>query len=293
MGFNLASLNTFTLEDSGILISKAVLGADLMQYLDVRPGYPTATVSVNVLGMTAGFAAAACGWTSAGSTNFTQIEVDNAKYSWKQSLCLNELNQYWLSTSLDASAYGERLPFEQQIADQMIAETKKYAESILGNQIISQLTVANGAVAGPTGAWNSTNAYDKAIASIDALPLAVADRDDIIMAMSYANFRYLNTSLISKNLFHYNTGNPVQAGLGQSIIIPGTNVRAIPVGGLGTSPKVYTFPAKHAIVTCGLVDDTNRISGWWSQDNQEIRMISEFNMGVGIIASEAVYTAGA
>ena len=48
MAFSLATLATFNLEDSGILIQKAVLGADLMQYLDVRPGYPEATVSVNV-----------------------------------------------------------------------------------------------------------------------------------------------------------------------------------------------------------------------------------------------------
>ena len=293
MGFNLNTLSSFNLEDSGILIQKAVLGADLMQYCDVRPGYASATVSVNVLGMTAGFQAAACGWTSAGSTNFTQISVDNSKYSWKQSLCLNELNDYWLSTQLDASAYGEKLPFEQQIADQMILETRKYAESILGTQIISQLTVANGAVAGPTGAWTSSNAYDQAIATIDALPLAVANRDDLTMLMSYATFRYLQTNIVSKNLFHYSTGQTTGTGLGQSIIIPGTNVKAIPVGGLGTSPKVYCGPAKHMIVVCGLVDDTERIQGWWSRDNQEIRMISEFSMGIGIIASEFVYSAGA
>jgi hypothetical protein len=120
MAFSLATLATFNLEDSGILIQKAVLGADLMQYLDVRPGYPEATVSVNVLGLTAGFEDASCGWTSAGSTNFTQIAITNATKSWKQSLCLEDLRQYWLSTQLDASAYGEKLPFEQVIADQML-----------------------------------------------------------------------------------------------------------------------------------------------------------------------------
>jgi hypothetical protein len=153
-------------------------------------------------------------------------------------------------------------------------------------------TGATGA-AGPTGAWTSSNAYDKAIATIDALPLAVASRDDLMMFMSYANFRYLQTNIVSLNLFHYNTGQTTGSGLGQSIIIPGTNVRAIPVGGLGTSPKVFCGPAKHAVVVCGLIDDTERIQGWWSRDNQEIRMISEFSMGLGVIASEYVYTAGA
>ena len=98
MAFSLATLNNFNLEDSGILIQKSVLGADLLQYVDVRPGYPEATVSVNVLGLTQGFTGAACGWESAGSTNFTQIEIANTAKSWKQSLCLEDLRQYWLST---------------------------------------------------------------------------------------------------------------------------------------------------------------------------------------------------
>jgi len=293
MGFSLSTLNTFTLEDSGILIQQAVLGADLAQYLDVRPGYPNATVSVNVLGMTAGFTDADCGWTSAGSTNFTQIEITNATKSWKQSLCLEDLRQYWLSTQLNPSAFGETLPFEQVIADQMVKETKKYAESVIASQMISQITVANGAAAGPTGAWTSANAYDKAIATIDALPLAVADRDDLMMFMSYANFRYLQTNIVSKNLFHYSTGQTTGTGLGQSVIIPGTNVKAVPVGGLGTSPKVYCGPAKHMIMTCGLTDDTERIEGWFSRDNQEIRMLAKFSMGLGILVNEFVYTAGA
>lgn len=293
MGFSLSTLASFNLEDSGILIQKSVLGADFAQYIDVRPRYPEATVSVNVIGMTAGFTDASCGWTSAGSTNFTQIAITNATKSWKQSLCLEDLRQYWLSTQLDASAYGEKLPFEQVIADQMVKETRKYAESVIATQLISQVTVANGAAAGPTGAWSSSNAYDKAIATIDALPLAVADRDDLMMFMSYANFRYLQTSIVAKNLFHYSTGQTTGIGLGQSVVIPGTNVKAVPVGGLGTSPKVYCGPAKHIVMVCGLVDDTERIEAWWSRDNQEMRLIAKFTMGLGVLVEDFVYTAGA
>lgn len=286
MAFSLSTLASFNLEDSGILIQKAVLGADLLQYVDVRPGYPEATVSVNVLGLTAGFEDASCGWTSAGSTNFTQIQITNQAKNWKQSLCLEDLKQYWLSTQLDASAFGERLPFEQVIADQMVLETRKYAESVIGGQMISQITVANGAAQGPTGAWNSSNAYDQAIAMIDALPAAVASRDDLMMFMSYANFRYLQTSIVGKNLFHYNTGQTTGTGLGQSIIIPGTNVRAVPVGGFGTSNRVIAGPAKHIIVVTGLVDDVDRIEAWYSRDNVEFRMLAKFSMGLGALVEE-------
>ena len=286
MAFSLSTLANFTLEDSGILISKSVLGADLAQYIDVRPGYPEATVAVNVLGMTAGFTDAACGWTSAGSTNFTQIEITNATKSWKQSLCLEDLRAVWLSTQLNPSAYGETLPFEQAIADQMVKETKKYAESVIGAQIITQVTSANGAGLGGTATWTSSNAYDQAINLIDALPLAVAANDDLIMLMSYANFRYLQTSIVGKNLFHYSTGQTTGTGMGQSVVIPGTNVLAIPVGGFGTSNRVVCGPSKHIVMVCGLADDTERIEAWWSRDNQEMRLISKFTMGVGVLVED-------
>lgn len=293
MGFSVSTLTTFKLEDSGILIQKAVLGADLLQYVDVRPGYPEATVAVNVLGMTAGFADAACGWTSAGSTNFTQISITNAAKSWKQSLCLDDLRSYWLSTQLQASAFGETLPFEQVIADQMIKETKKYAETLLGTQMIAALTVANGSAAGPTGSWSSSNAYDKAVATLDALPASALSQEDLVMFMSYANFRYLQTAIIAKNLYNFVPSTTDGSGLGQYIIIPGTNVKAVPVAGFGTSPKVYCGPSKHIVVVCGLVDDTDKIEAWWSQDNQEMRLISKFSMGLGALAESFVYTAGA
>lgn len=286
MGFSLSDLSTFTLEDSGILIQKAVLGADLVDYIDVRPGYPEATVAVNVLGATADFQDASCGWTSGGSTNFTQISITNSTKAWKQSLCLEDLRAYWLSTQLDSSSYGENLPFEESIANYMVEESRKAAEAVIGSQIITQVTVANGATIGATAAFDSSTAYAKALQMIDALPLSVANRDDLMMFMSYSSFRSLMTNLVALNLYHYAPGVSTGTGLGQSVVIPGTNITAIPVGGFGTSQRVVCGPAKHVVMVCGLIEDTDRIEAWWSRDNQEMRMIAKFTNGVGVLVEE-------
>lgn len=288
MAFDVSTLNSFTLEDSGILLQKSILGADLMNYLDVRPGYPEASVAINILDVTPDFNTASCGWSDDGSVDFTQVTVNNGTKSWKTSLCLEDLRSVWLSTQLAASAYGETLPFETVIENQMTKATKKVAETVIATELISQVTTGNGAAAGPTGAWTSSNAYDRAIAMLDVLPQNVADRDDLLMIMSYANFRYLQTSIVSKNLFHYSTGETTGAGPGQSIIIPGTNVRAVPSAGWGTSNRVIVGPSKHIIVTCGLTTDTDNMQAWWSRDNQEFRMISKFTMGAGTIVEEFV-----
>lgn len=288
MAFNLSNLSNFKLEDSGILVSKAVLGADLASYIDVRPGYPEATVSINVLDTVPSFSDASCGWTSGGTVSFTQIDVNNATKAWKQSLCLEDLRQYWLSTQLQASAYGTDLPFETVISDNIVLQTKKYAESLIGTSIIAQTGTASAAVVGTSSVPTSSNAYDVVQALIDALPLNVQNRDDLTVFMSYANFRKLATACVNKNLFHFNPGETAGTGLGQSLMVPGTNVRAIPVGGFGTSNRILVGPAKHIIMTCGLLDDTDKIEAWWSQDNQEMRLLSKFTMGVGVLAEEFV-----
>lgn len=288
MAFSFPNLTSFKLEDSGILVSKAVLGTDLSNYIDVRPGYPEATVSINILDTVPQFENAACGWVSGGTVSFTQINVTNATKAWKQSLCLEDLRQYWLSTQLQASAYGTDLPFETAISDNIVLQTKKYAETLIGTSIIAQTGTASACVQGTSSVPTSSNCYTIVQSLIDDLPLNVQSREDLTVFMSYANFRKLQVSMIALNLFHYNTGETTGTGLGQFVIIPGTNVRAIPVGGWGTSNRILVGPAKHIIMTCGLLDDTDRIEAWWSQDNQEMRMLSKFTMGVGVLAEEFV-----
>jgi len=289
MGFSLSDLSAFTLEDSGILIQKAVLGVDLINYIDFRPGYPNATVAINVLDVTPGFVTGDCGWSATGSTTYTQIDITNTTKSWQQSLCLDDLRGYWLSTQMDASAFGEKLPFEQVISDQIVLKTKKYAEELIGTSIIAQTGTASAATVGTASTPTSANMYSIAQALIDVLPLAVQSRDDLGMLMSYANFRKLCVNMVTLNLYHWDTGHNVAgSGMGQSVIVPGTNIRAIPVAGFGTSNRIIVGPLKHIIQIAGLMEDTERIEAWWSRDNQEIRTLARFTTGVGVLAEEFV-----
>jgi len=126
---------------------------------------------------------------------------------------------------------------------------------------------------------------------IDALPLDVQNMDDLHMYMSYASFRALTTNLVANNFYHYDPGVTTGTGLGQSLMIPGTGVKAVPVGGFGTSTKVICGPKKHVVWVCGLVDDSERIEAWYSRDNQEFRMLSRFTSGLGALAESFSVTA--
>jgi len=284
-----SAITGFQLEDSGILIQKAVLGADFLEKIDVRPGYPMSDVRINVLDSTASFSEATCGGATAGTTTFTQLEISNLTYAWAQDFCLEDLRDTWLSTRLDESAFGETLPLQDIIADQLVAETRLGAETKIASALIA-IVEAGGVATGGTGqvAFTSTNAYAMITDLIDNLPIAVAARQDLTAFMSYASFRALMQNLVSLNYFHYDPGTTLGTGMGQSVNIPGTNIKAVPVAGWGTDANVLIGPAKHIVATVGLTTDPDSLMGWWSQDQQLFKTLARFTAGVQLIKSSFV-----
>lgn len=284
MSFNLSGLSTYTDENSGILISQAVLGADLMNYITVRPGYAAGTVAINVLDMSGMiFDNRSCGWSPTGTTTFTQIPVTVENIQSKQSLCIQDLRDYWLSSQMNPSAFGEELPFEEFIAAEAVKQTRLNLEQNLGTAIITGFTSGNGCSlqGGTPAGLTAGNALDQVNDLIDALPTEVLSRTDLMMYMSYANFRALTRGLVAANYFHFAPGDKVlNYGLGQTVIIPGTNVTAVPVAGLGTSDRIICGPKEHIICVTGLTDDQDKISIWYSKDNDEVRMLSAYRAGL-------------
>lgn len=284
MSFNLSNLSAWTDENSGILISEAVLGADLMNYVTVRPGYAAGTVAINVLDMSGMvFDNRSCGWSPTGTTTFDQIPVTVENIQSKQSLCVQDLRDYWLSSQMNPSAFGEELPFEQFISAEAVKQTRLNLEQKMGAAIISEFTSGNGCSlqGGTPAGLTAGNALEQVNELIDALPQNVLSRTDLMMYMSYANFRALTRGLVAANYYHFAPGDKVlNYGLGQSVIIPGTNVTAVPVAGLGTSNRIICGPKEHIIAVTGLTDDQDKINIWYSRDNDEIRMLSAYRIGL-------------
>ena len=286
MSFNLSNLSAYTDENSGILISEAVLGADLMNYVTVRPGYAAGTVAINVLDMSGMvFDNRSCGWSPTGTTTFDQIPVTVDNIQSKQSLCIQDLRDYWISSQMNPSAFGEELPFEQFIAEEAVKQTRLNLEQRMGSAIITGFTSGNGcslqSSPAPAG-LTAGNALDQVNGLVDALPQNVLSRTDLIMFMSYANFRALTRALVNANyFFQFNTyDKTLNTGEGQSVLIPGTNIIAVPVAGLGTSDRIICGPKAHIIAVTGLTDDQDKISIFYSRDNDEVRMLSAYRIGL-------------
>jgi len=82
-----------------------------------------------------------------------------------------------------------------------------------------------------------------------------------------------------------NVGRP------DTIIIPGTRVRVIPVNGLNGTDKVFASYKENFIYGTDMEGDSEKVEFWYSQDNREFRMAVEFIAGAQIAFPDMVVEA--
>jgi hypothetical protein len=289
MSYNLANLQTMSDELSFELISKAVLQTSVMEYAQIRSGLKFGTTTINLLDADIAVADRACGWNAAGNLTYSQVDIDMQEKQTKQALCPTDLRDYYLASRLSASAHAEEIPFEEVTANLFVEKIRNWNENYLGSEILTDVTVANGAItSGQTVASIASTIVADVMDLIDAVPSSVLDRDDlgVIMAPSYYNM--LRRALISQNLFHF---NPADTNSNTELVMPGTDFKVIKSSGFSASatyPAVtgdsfVAGPLKDIVVGVGLEDDFDSLNIFYSADNDEVRVMGAWRIGLGIV----------
>jgi hypothetical protein len=289
MSYNLANLQTMSDELSFELISKAVLQTSVMDYAQIRSGLKFGTTTINLLDADISVADRACGWNAAGNLTYSQVDIDMQEKQTKQALCPTDLRDYYLASRLSASADATEIPFEEVTANLFVEKIRNWNENYLGSEILGDVTVANGAISsGQTTASIASTIVADVMDLIDAVPSSVLDRDDlgVIMAPSYYNM--LRRALISQNLFHF---NPADTNSNTELVMPGTDFKVIKSSGFSASatyPAVtgdsfVAGPLKDIVVGVGLEDDFDSLNIFYSADNDEVRVMGAWRIGLGIV----------
>lgn len=289
MSYNLANLQTMSDELSFELISKAVLQTSVMEYAQIRSGLKFGTTTINLLDADISVADRACGWNAAGNLTYSQVDIDMQEKQTKQALCPTDLRDYYLASRLSASAHAEEIPFEEVTANLFVEKIRNWNENYLGSAILGDVTVAAGAIdSGQTVASIASTIVADVMDLIDAVPSSVLDRDDlgVILAPSYYNM--LRRALISQNLFHF---NPADTNSNTQLVMPGTDFKVIKSSGFSASatyPAVtgasfVAGPLKDIVVGVGLEDDFDSLNIFYSADNDEVRVMGAWRIGLGIV----------
>ena len=284
-GFDISALPAYTDQLSLDLISKAVLKTDLLDYVDLRSGFTSGTVAINLVDADLPVSALSCGWTSDGEVTYSQVNVTIESLQSKTEMCIEDLRSVYQSAFMNAGTGNDFLPFEEVISESYADKLRKYNEGFLINGfgattgLKAQITSANGASlqGGVPAAWTATNAVEQALDLYDAIDEAVKDRDDLIMVVSPDAYRALVRGLVASNLFHYDSvsGNDV-------VILPGTNITVVKSSGLVGSDYKFAGPGKMILAATGLTDELDNFRFFYDEASDVMKFRAAWRLGVGV-----------
>ena len=284
-GFDISALPAYTDQLSLDLISKVVLKTDLLDYVDLRSGFTSGTVSINLVDADLPVSALSCGWTSDGEVTYSQVPVTIESLQSKTEMCVEDLRSVYQSAFMNAGTGNDQIPFESVISESYSDKLRKYNEGFLINGfgattgLKAQITSANGAnlQAGTPAAWTASNAYEQALDLYDAIAESVKDRDDLIMVVSPDAYRALVRALVAQNLYHFNSveGNDV-------MILPGTNVTIVKSSGLVGSDYKFAGPGKMILAATGLTDELDTFRFFYDESADVMKFRAAWRLGVGV-----------
>lgn len=294
MSIKTSSLTAFVDEQRLPLIRKAVVGNRSAKEFALMTGVKGAT-ALNLLNTDVTFAdGTACGWTEAGSAELSQRILTPGVIKVQMSYCQNQLLKYWTNYEVRVAAGQKNLPFEEDFVNNAIESIKAKLEKAMwqgdttsDDANLKQFDGLCKTIAAATVAGTYTSAASDSVTKIinetyALIPDAVFERGEVVMYISGANYRkYIQELIANGNLVITNTVNDV--AMPESVLIPGTNVRVIPVAGLdGAGLKAVASYRENFVYGVDLADDDEKFDLWYSQDNDEFRLAVSFVAGVQV-----------
>ena len=198
--------------------------------------------------------------------------------------------------------YQDSVPFEQQIMDLKVKQIQQYVEKEIwtgttgstcfegfkklistGSTFSTAIAVsASGTTFSPSADYgangNPITEVDKLINALDDDALV---REDLVVFMSYSNFRLYVQALTRANFFQNYIGSTDVTGMMEATH-PNTNVRIYPTIGLFGSNQLTIGPAEYMVQGVDLSGDTEKLVSWYSLDFDQVRFRANFNLGVTI-----------
>jgi hypothetical protein len=296
--YDVATIGGYVDQVGGELLSKALIGGTTARYANVRLGIK-GTQALNLLNSTAVFQDGTCGWLPTGNTTtFSQTNITTCPEKYNEALCYKDLYDTYQSMLMAPGQTSETVPFEQQIADLKVKQIQQRIEQQLWqattgsscfNGFKTLISTGTTGVANSSGVTFSSSAdygvSGNPITEVDKLINVLDDnamsREDLVVFMSYANFRLYIQALTRANFFQNYIGSSDITGMMEATQ-PNTNVKVVPTIGLNGSNKVVIGPREYMVVGFDLLSDHEKLVIWYSKDNDELRLRANYNYGATI-----------
>lgn len=290
------------------LLRNAVLGNRTAFEFNLNTGVKGAT-ALNLLTTNVVFGdGSSCGWSESGTTTLSQRILTPGAIKINMSFCDKELLKTWMNYEVRVAAGQKNLPFEEDFINGVIEGVKSQLEKAMWqgdtasgntnpntNKFDGIIKIMGAASAAGTYSIQTGDTVSAIVNGVyNLIPSAAYEKGEVVMYMGYDYYRKWVQELIANGNLVLNAGNgAVLDGVAMptSMLIPGTNVRVIPVGGLDGTDKVYASYRDNFIYGVDMAGDDEKVELWYSQDNREYRMAIEFIAGVQVAFPDMVAVA--
>jgi len=305
MAYNFGNLAAYTDQERLPLITKAVFSAKSASLFTKQVGIKFAA-ALNLMDTDAVLQNGdACGYTSSGTTTFSQRNITVGRMKVMETLCPRSLEQYWMQTQLTAGSMYDGVPFEQAFAEQKALRIAEALETAIwqGNTYFSGvnqlLNAASGStISGNTGAVSAsvgittTNVIGIFDAIYNQIPQAILTKQDLVIFCGWNNYRTLVQAFKQGTTTGglavlYNQVDLASLANGE-FVYPGTNVRVIAVPGLTNTNRIVCSYLGNFFYGTDLLSDEEQFSIFYARENDEIRSIAAFKAGVQIAYPDLV-----
>lgn len=290
----------------GELLTRGLIGATTPKYSNVRLGVK-GTQALNLLDSTPTFQAGACSLLPSGTTQYTQHYITTCPETLFEQLCYKDLYATYQSMLMNPGQTSETVPFEQQLAELKVKQIQQRIESQLwnaktsalggtdcfnglktlistntGNTFYQSIGNSSGHSFSASAAYGTTgNPITEIDMLVNTLSANALSREDLVIYMSYSNFRLYVQALTKANFFQNYIGS-TDITSNMEATHPNTNIKVVPTIGLNGSNQITIGPKEYTVVGFDLLSDHEKLDLWYSKDFDSVRMRANYNYGVTI-----------
>lgn len=286
MAINVSTLSEYVNQNNGELLTKAVLGAKTLDYIDIMPGVKYKD-TLNYLDSTVVFAdASVCGWTPEGSDTFTQRTIEVKPIKINKEFCWKDLRKYWMNYQMLFEAGRETLPFEEKIIETNLKAINAELEKELwqgGTNVqglMHFITTESSVIKKELAAgYTAMQAVD---AAYDGMTPVMLEQNPAIF-VSPSTFRSYVQGLNAVCC----ANRPMIDAASEMIAYPGdSRVSIIPVPGLegatDTDAIAIATPAKNLVYGTDVEGSENTFKFWYDEKEDKFLFKVLFNAGTQI-----------
>jgi hypothetical protein len=299
MGLNVQALADFNNQVAGELLVRSVYAGSTMEYITIKEGVKYQE-PINLMDVDLVIQNGTCVSTPSGSLEFTQRNITVTPRTSFDGICLKDMDKKYLGISaLEPGSYSETFAMAAAYGDLLVNQFQKSNDAYLWNVNNGLRALTSGSApvnsigvvipAAITGsAFTSANALTTIDTMIESLNADVADRDDLTVFMSVANFRKYVSALRTANSFYFDPNSITNRGGILDMMYPFQNVRVVGTSGLTGSDRIILAPAKYIVAGTDLLSDFSEFQMWYDINSDQLKHRISTKLGVQVAYPEYI-----